>query len=89
LFKKFPYAAIELKQIEEDCQTEPKEINWNMVYLEKCGFVELGKSIESPPYIASSVSLTARGIDLIESEDEYNQVLPCGLSEKGIENDSL
>ena len=88
LFKKFPYAAIELKQIEEDCRIEANEINWNMVYLEKCGFIELGKSIENPPYIASSVSLTAGGIDLIESEDEFNQRFPGSLPERGIENDS-
>jgi hypothetical protein len=73
LFKEYPYATVELKQIEETCQTDAKMLNWNIVYLEKCGFVELGKSIECPPYIASSAALTAKGIDLIEDVVEFKR----------------
>ena len=65
---------LELKQIEEACQTDAKALNWNLVYLEKCGFVELGKSIECPPYIASSATLTAKGIDLIEDQAEFKRL---------------
>jgi hypothetical protein len=75
IFKEYPYATIELKQIEEACQTEAKALNWNLVYLEKCGFVELGKSIECPPYIASSATLTAKGIDLIEDQAAFKRLL--------------
>jgi hypothetical protein len=75
IFKEYPYATVELKQIEEACQTDAKALNWNLVYLEKCGFVELGKSIECPPYIASSATLTAKGIDLIEDQAEFNRLL--------------
>ena len=74
LFKDYPYATVELKQIEEACQTDAKALNWNIVYLEKCEFVELGKSIECPPYIASSATLTAKGIDLIEDQAEVNRL---------------
>ena len=73
MFIAYPYATIELRHIEERCQTDSKELNWNMVYLEKCGYVELGKTIDCPPYIASSATLTAKGIDLIEDEVEFNQ----------------
>ena len=76
IFKRVPYAAVELRQIEEDCHTSTSEVNWNLVYLEKCGFVELGKSIECPPYVASSVSLTAHGIDLVEDEIEFKRRFP-------------
>ena len=65
----------ELKQIEEACQADAKALNWNLVYLEKCGFVELGKSIECPPYIASSATLTAKGIDLIEDQTEFKRLI--------------
>jgi len=71
-FKAFPYADIELREIESHCQTDIQTLNWNMVYLEKCGFVELGKSIEAPPYIACSAMISARGIDLVENEVEFN-----------------
>ena len=76
VFKVFPYAVVEPSQLEEDCCSSTAEVNWNMVYLEKCGFVELGKAVESPPYIASSITLTAGGIDLIEDEVEFNRRFP-------------
>jgi hypothetical protein len=76
IFKEYPYAVVEPRQLEEDCCVSTAEINWNMVYLEKCGLVELGKSVECPPYIASSISLTAGGIDLIEDDIEFNRRFP-------------
>ena len=72
LFKKHPYAQVELTQLLETCQTDIETLNWNMVYLEKAGFVELSKAFDMPPFIACSVSITAAGIDLIENEDEFD-----------------
>jgi len=69
MFKEYPYAPVEPGQIMELCRTDAKELNWNLVYLEKCGYLELGRSFESPPFIACSVALTAQGIDLIEKEE--------------------
>lgn len=77
LFRKYPYAQTEPGQIMELCRTDAKELNWNLVYLEKCGYLELGRSFESPPFIACSVALTAQGIDLVENEDEYSLRFPC------------
>jgi len=75
-FKEYPYAQVEPGQIMEICRTDAKELNWNLVYLEKCGLVELGRSYDSPPFIACSVGLTARGIDLIENEEAFNSRFP-------------
>ncbi len=72
-FKNFPYAQMELSHICEECRSEPRELNWNMVYLEKCGFLELSKSEESPPYVACSASISAAGIDLVEDTGKFNQ----------------
>ena len=69
LFKEYPYAGIEPGQIMELCRTDAKELNWNLVYLEKCGLVELGKAHDCHPFVACSVALTARGIDWIEREE--------------------
>jgi len=77
MFKEYPYAQVEPGQIMELCRTDAKELNWNLVYLEKCGYLELGRSFESPPFIACSVALTAQGIDLVENEDEYGLRFPC------------
>jgi hypothetical protein len=76
LFKRYPYSSIELGEIAEFCQTSAEELNWNIVYLEKCGWVELAKSIPSPPYVACSACLTASGIDLLENACELNIRLP-------------
>ncbi|MEW6672603.1 MAG: hypothetical protein AB1427_12930 [Thermodesulfobacteriota bacterium] len=71
MFKEYPYAQVEPGQIMELCRTDAKELNWNLVYLEKCGYLELGRSFESPPFIACSVALTAQGIDIIENEEAF------------------
>lgn len=76
IFKAYPYAAVELRQIEESCCVSPKELNWNMVYLEKRGYLELGKSVECPPYVAPTVTLTADGIELIEDPLEFDRRFP-------------
>lgn len=77
MFKEYPYAQVEPVQIMEVCRTDAKELNWNLVYLEKCGYLELGRSFESPPFVACSVGLTAQGIDLIENEGEFGLRFPC------------
>jgi hypothetical protein len=72
-FREFPYAAIELSQLCEECRVTPSDLNWNMVYLEKCGYVELGKAIPAPPFVASSASITAAGIELVEDPDLFQR----------------
>ena len=73
IFRAHPYAAVELSEIQEQCGTTPAELNWNLVYLEKCALVELATAMDNPPYVACSVSLTAAGIDLIENESKFNR----------------
>ena len=76
-FREHPYALVIPEDLEQTCRTESQTLNWNMVYLEKCGYVELGKSIQNPPYIASSIELTAAGIDLVEAEDQMDRQFPA------------
>jgi len=75
-FKEYPYAQIELKDIEKECRTNTKELNWNIVYLEKCGYLELGKSSEAYPYVACSAAITVAGVDLAEDENAFNRRFP-------------
>ena len=75
-FKKFPLATIGLDQIADDCQIAVSDLNWNIVYLEKSGWVELSKSYDEPPYVAASVTLTAKGIDIIENDAEFDTKFP-------------
>jgi hypothetical protein len=80
-FKDFPYATIELVQIADDCNVMPRELNWNMVYLEKCGYVELAKSDAIPPFIAPAAVITSHGIDLIEDRMRFDKRFPLDKNE--------
>jgi len=75
-FREYPYAPLEIEMLVEHCQVDPKSLNWNIVYLEKCGFVELGKSVEMPPFVACTASITKKGIDLIEDADRFKRRFP-------------
>ena len=66
-FRAHPYGLVELRYIEEVCETDSQSINWNLVYLEKSGYLELDRSMDCPPYISCTTSITAKGIDLIEN----------------------
>jgi hypothetical protein len=78
MFREYPYAAIELSYLQEECRVSTKDLNWNIVYLEKKKLIELDKSGDCPPYIACSVTISAAGIDLVEDKEKFNQVLPQG-----------
>ena len=73
LFKEFPQAQVEPIEIEAVCQTNTRDLNWNLVYLEKCGYIELSKSSDSYPYAACSVTITAAGIDLVEDPEAFRK----------------
>ncbi len=75
-FKFMPNAPVELSHISENCKIEPKDLNWNMAYLEKCRFIEFGRSYESHPYIASFAILTETGIDTIENQVKFDEKFP-------------
>lgn len=75
-FMEYPYAPLEMEMVADQCQVEPKALNWNIVYLEKWGFVELGKSIEAPPFVACTASITEKGIDLIEDAERFDRKFP-------------
>lgn len=77
-FMEFPYAPLEMETIADHCGADAKLMNWNIVYLEKCGYVELGKSIEAPPFAACSASITASGIDLVEDGEQFDNRFSVG-----------
>ena len=72
-FQAHPYAPVELALLAEKCQIDAQTLNWNIVYLEKAGYVELDKSNDCPPYVSCTVSVTATGIDLVEDEHAWRQ----------------
>jgi hypothetical protein len=76
LFQEVPYASMEVEDFISGCGTTAEGLNWNLVYLEKAGFIQLGKSYPPPPFVASAVAITAAGIDLVEDGAELERRLP-------------
>jgi hypothetical protein len=76
LFREVPYASAELRQLADECRCDAKDLNWNLVYLEKKGYLELSKSVDCPPFVACSVALSAAGIDLIEDPARFEEAFP-------------
>ena len=76
-FRAYPFGLAELRTIEETCQSDSEWLNWNIVYLEKCGYVELDKSMDCPPYVSCTAVITARGIDLVENIQKFDKKFPA------------
>ncbi|MCG6893072.1 MAG: hypothetical protein LJE65_05655 [Desulfobacteraceae bacterium] len=70
-FREFPYGAMELEPLQDHCGTDAETLNWNLVYLEMCGYVELGRGVEAWPYVACSAAITATGIELVEDSRRF------------------
>ena len=75
-FRAYPFGLAELRTIDESCRSDPEWLNWNIVYLEKCGYVELDKSMDCPPYVSCTAVITARGIDLVENFQKFDKKFP-------------
>lgn len=74
LFQEHPLAEIELSHLETTCQTTVKALNWNLVYLEKKGFVELRPAVECHPYVACTAAISGQGIDLVENAEAFERL---------------
>lgn len=72
-FQEHPFGLAELRTLEDACQTDIRTLNWNLVYLDQCGYIELDKSQDCPPYISCGVAITANGIDLVENKSEFDK----------------
>ena len=71
-FKAYPFGLAELRTIGETCRSDPEQLNWNIVSLENGGYVELDKSMDCPPYVSCTAGITAKGIDLVENYQAFN-----------------
>ena len=75
-FREHPYAPVAMAELREACGVPPEDLNWNLVYLEKCGYVELGRAYEGSTYVASSAEIASAGIDLVEDEAAFGRKFP-------------
>ena len=82
-FTAYPYASMEMSQLHETCGASPRDLNWNIVYLEKSGYVELSRSADCPPYVSCSASITGPGVDLVEDQKAFGNLFPVSGEDKG------
>lgn len=75
-FMAHPYAAMEFTALSETCEATARDLNWNMVYLEKSGYVELTRSGDCLPYVACAAAISAPGIDLVEKGRDFDERFP-------------
>jgi DNA-binding HxlR family transcriptional regulator len=80
LFREHPLAEVELSQLETSCRITTKALNWNLVYLEKKGFVSLSASADCLHYAACTASITGSGIDLVEHGQDLSRQFPLETS---------
>ena len=73
-FKDYPLAPVELSRLTRTCDAAPREINWNLVYLEKKGYLNLDPSNDCPPYVSCTTELTGAGIDLAENPEGMDKL---------------
>lgn len=74
LFQQVPLAPVELRQLAEFCNVPAQALNWNIIYLEKKGWVRLSHDSNCPPYASCYVELTGTGIDLVEDAETFDRV---------------
>ena len=82
MFQEFPYAFLDMETLGEKCGATARDLNWNLVYLEKCGLIELSKSAESFPHVppgpAAHVQNPASGPDIQTAKVNGDHESPSG-----------
>lgn len=78
-FKEHPYYIVTPKEFEKALNIGLKTLNYNIIYLEEKGYVELQKPLEGNIFVGARI--TSKGVDLIEDEYQFNIVFPDGLTE--------
>jgi hypothetical protein len=77
LYKRFtehPYHRITPQEFIEKLAVTQKELDFNIVYLEEKGFVELQKPLEGSIFVGARI--TPKGIDLVEDDKKLSELFP-------------
>ena len=77
LYEKFcehPYHSLTPKEFIEQLGVDRRELDFNMVYLERKGLIELDKPLEGDIFVAARIS--PKGIDLVEDEYAFETSFP-------------
>ena len=73
-FKDHPYGRITPKELQEALDISLKELQFNAIYLEEKGLIELQKPLEGSLFVGARA--TSKGIDIVEDEYELDMLFP-------------
>ncbi|MGQ9464171.1 MAG: hypothetical protein ACUVQ3_02385 [bacterium] len=73
-FKEHPYYRITPKEFKDALNIDLKTLNFNIVYLEEKGYVELQKPLEGSLFVGARI--TSKGVDLVEDEYQFAITFP-------------
>jgi hypothetical protein len=74
LFKEHPYHRLTAKDFRESMNIGMRDLNFNIIYLEEKGLVELQKPLEGSLFVGARI--TPKGIDLVEDEYQLSVLFP-------------
>lgn len=73
-YMEHPYYRITPKEFKEALNIDLKTLNFNIVYLEEKGYIELQKPLEGSLFVGARI--TSKGVDLVEDEYQFDIVFP-------------
>ena len=80
--KEHPYNRITSKEFKETLNISLKDLQFNVIYLEEKGLLELQKPLEGSLFVGARI--TPKGIDLIEDEFQMTISFPIQSTETSI-----
>ncbi len=87
LYEKFtehPYYRITPKEFKNELKINLRELNYNVIYLEEKGLIELQKPLEGSLFVGARI--TTKGVDLVEDEYKFNMMFPLNSKRAISEN---
>jgi len=81
-FKEHPYNRMTSNELKETLNIGQKELQFNVIYLEEKGLLELQKPLEGSLFVGARI--TPKGIDLVEDEIQLDIVFPAQSTETSI-----
>ncbi len=82
-FKEHPYYRITPKEFKERLNIDLKTLNFNIVYLEEKGYIELQKPLEGSLFVGARI--TSKGVDLVEDEYQFDITFPVDKDTSAIQ----
>lgn len=81
-FKEHPYNRMTSNELKEILNISLKELQFNVIYLEEKGLLELQKPLEGSLFVGARI--TPKGIDLVEDEFQLDILFPAQPTETPI-----